>query len=91
MERACQTGRIRPPKPDVETMSENHHLTDLEIRIAYIEDTLNTLDAVIARQAEDIARLENANRTLLKKLEGMDDQLATMGSQPRDEPPPPHY
>jgi SlyX protein len=91
MESIRQTGRIRPPKPDVETMSENHDLTDLEIRIAYIEDTLNTLDAVIARQSEDIANLEKANRALIKKLEGMDDQLATLGPQSGDEPPPPHY
>lgn len=72
-------------------MSENHDLTDLEIRIAYIEDTLNTLDAVIARQSDEIARLEKANLALTKRLEGMDDQLATLGPQSGDEPPPPHY
>ena len=72
-------------------MSDNQRLTDLEIRLAYLEDTLTTLDGVIARQSDEIARLEQTTRALFKRLANLDEQLASLGPDQGDEPPPPHY
>lgn len=62
-------------------------LTDLETRLAYQDDTLEKLDAVIAGQARRMARLEAALERLTRRLEGLQQAV------PADEPDerPPHY
>lgn len=70
-------------------MSDNDRLSDLEIRLAYLEAGIDTLDQVVARQADQIEILLRANRELYQRLKSL---LAThQDSQPEEEEPPPHY
>lgn len=62
-------------------------LTDLETRLVYQEDTLEKLDAVIAAQAQRMARLEAALERLARRLEGL--QQAAPADEPDERPP--HY
>lgn len=62
-------------------------LTDLETRLAYQDDTLDKLDAVIAGQAQRIARLETALERLAQRLDGLQRPAPAEVSDER----PPHY
>ncbi|MCP8690287.1 SlyX family protein [Marinobacterium sedimentorum] len=69
-------------------MSDTQRLDDLESRIAFQEDTLDTLNAIVARQDMDIQRLTS----MVKALSGQVKQLAPASPDDlADEPPPPHY
>jgi SlyX protein len=69
-------------------MSDTQRLDDLESRIAFQEDTLDTLNAIVARQDIDIQRLTS----MVKALSGQVKQLAPASADDlADEPPPPHY
>ncbi len=69
-------------------MSDTQRLDDLESRIAFQEDTLDTLNAIVARQDLEIQRLTS----MVKALNGQVKQLAPASSDDlADEPPPPHY
>lgn len=71
-------------------MSDSNAITELEIRIAYLEDSLATLDGVVARQSEYISRLEVVQKRLYENLERL--QVRVEESEPEgQEPPPPHY
>ncbi len=70
-------------------MSDSDRLTDLEIRIAYLEDTLNALDGVVSRQTENINLLERMNQELYRRL--LELEVDGKDSRPGEEPPPPHY
>jgi len=67
----------------------NSRLIDLEVRFAYLEDTLNALDQVVSRQAEQIALLEQINRELYSRLQEL--QAGQKSSSAEKELPPPHY
>lgn len=69
-------------------MSTEQRIIDLEVRLAYQEDSLNALDQVVARQAEQITQLTEMNRELYRRLQDLLDQL---DQGPSDERPPPHY
>lgn len=70
-------------------MTENERLTELEVRLAYQEDTLNALDQVVSRQMEQIERLERMNRELYARI---GDLLGEQkDNRQGDELPPPHY
>jgi len=71
-------------------MTEADRLTELEIRMAYLEDALAALDAVITRQADLIDGLERQNRSLNEVLLTLRDRLDEIVPQ-GDEPRPPHY
>lgn len=71
-------------------MTETERLTDLEIRIAYMEDTLAALDRVIAGQSGQIERLEAVNKTLYDRLAGLQERLED-AKLPAAEIKPPHY
>jgi SlyX protein len=63
-------------------------LTELEVRLTFIDDTVHALGAADAEQALRIAALERIVRDLRSELAGMRAD-ATHSAQ--DEPPPPHY
>jgi len=69
------------------TADTEHRLTELEIKASYADDLLDTLNAVVARQQEQID-------LLLRELGHLRRQGADEGSAParnlRDELPP-HY
>ena len=63
-------------------------LADLQMRVAYMDDTIDQLNDIICRQQNQIDRLS-------KQLERCEQQLKSMlpllYEKPGDEPPPPHY
>lgn len=72
-------------------MSQNDletRLDELETRLAFQDDVINTLSEQVARQEMDIRELWEAKRLLHKQLE--DVSPSNIKSE-QDETPPPHY
>jgi len=69
-------------------MSVDEQIIELESRIAFQEDAIDKLSDVIARQEQEILRLE-------KMVQYLNQQVKTMAENPtrlpQDEAPPPHY
>jgi SlyX protein len=63
-------------------------LTELEVRLAFIDDTVNGLSSADAEIARRLDALERAMRDLRADIALMRSGL---GSDPATEPPPPHY
>jgi SlyX protein len=63
-------------------------LTELEVRLTFIDDTVHALSAADAEQALRIAALERVVRELRTELASV---RAGAGGDAHDEPPPPHY
>lgn len=65
-----------------------NRLIELESRVAFQENTLQALNAVIVRQQKDI-------ETLTLELQSLHAQLRSLAgsqeTQPGEDPPPPHY
>lgn len=61
---------------------------ELEVRLTFIDDTVQALAAADAEQSMRIEVLERMLRDLRSELVTM--RLA-QGSDPHSEPPPPHY
>ncbi len=62
-------------------------LTSLEMKCAYLEDFLNSLQEVVVKQGEQIAILENEKKALRKKISELSDMVE--GDIPQNRPP--HY
>ena len=66
----------------------DERLTNLEIKLAYAEETVRALDAVVSSQAQEIAlllnRLEKLDRRVTALVENGEDGLP-------DNERPPHY
>lgn len=71
------------PAPDTD-----QRLTELEIKASFAEDLLDTLNALVARQQEQIDVLLREVSRLRQR--GGDDGLSAGPRDPRDELPP-HY
>lgn len=69
-------------------MTDTSRLDALEIRITHQDAVIDDLNKMITAQWKEVDRL---TREILK----LEDRLATaemsMGSDPSDEPPPPHW
>ncbi|HOZ28922.1 MAG TPA: SlyX family protein [Hyphomonadaceae bacterium] len=69
-------------------MTDSSRLDALEIRIAHQDEAIDDLNKMITDQWKEIDRL---TREIVK----LEDRLASaensMGSDPGDEPPPPHW
>src|SRR6201991_5015729 len=63
-------------------------VTELEVRLAFVDDTVNELSSADAEIARRLDLLERAVRDLRSDLVNM---RAGIGSDPASEPPPPHY
>jgi SlyX protein len=63
-------------------------LVELETRIAFQDDTLQQLNAVVVRQQQEIDRLT-------REIEALKQQLRALApapvAGPAEETPPPHY
>lgn len=66
-------------------MSEGR-ITELEVKLAFAEDMLDTLNNTVFRQQEQIKRL-------LREVRELRDQLQSMPTEPRSlfDELPPHY
>ena len=60
---------------------------ELEVKVAYQEDTIQQLNEVIIRQQNEIDRLKTWYQEFNMRLEGLTESLQT---KPEDELPP-HY
>jgi SlyX protein len=63
-------------------------LIELEMRLAFIDDTVNGLSSADTEISRRLDRLERALRDLRSDLMNM---RAGLGSEAANEPPPPHY
>jgi SlyX protein len=64
-------------------------LTELEVRLTFIDDTVHALAGADADQSLRIAALERLVRDLRGELSSLRQDAG--GSDPHSEPPPPHY
>jgi len=63
-------------------------ITELEVRLAFVDDTVNGLSSADAEIARRLDLLERALRDLRSDLVNM---RAGIGGDAASEPPPPHY
>lgn len=68
-------------------MSEDERLTNIEIKLAYMEDFVNQIQEVAVKQAEEIEKLKHDNQILSQKLKDVYDNME--GDIPNRKPP--HY
>jgi SlyX protein len=63
-------------------------LTELEIKLTFVDDTVRALAQADADQSLRIAELERTLRDLRRELAS---QRLAQADDPHGEPPPPHY
>jgi SlyX protein len=63
-------------------------LDEMEVKLTFIDDTVQALTSADAEQSQRIAALERALRELHGELSSMRTASA---DDPHSEPPPPHY
>ena len=63
-------------------------LDELEVRLTFIDDTVNALASADAAQSQQITALERTLHELRNELASM---RVAQGADAHDEPPPPHY
>ena len=68
-------------------MSLEERVTDLESQLAFRDDTIQTLNDVLATQQRAVERLQLQMAALLKRQEEMAGQFESF----EEEAPPPHY
>lgn len=67
---------------------EDTHAVELEIKVAYLEDTIRQLDDEVFRQQRQIERLEILCGRLVQDLQAMADRV---GPTTAEQEIPPHY
>ncbi|MCQ4306506.1 SlyX family protein [Pseudomonas stutzeri] len=68
-------------------MELEQRITDLEARLAFQDDTIQTLNDVLFAQQRTVERLQAQLGVLARRQE---DMQSRMGGE-EDEAPPPHY
>jgi len=68
------------------TREINERINDLEFKVAYQEDTIESLNSVVSMQQQDILLLQEKLQHLAKLVEAYRPQQAMA-----DNEPPPHY
>ncbi len=66
----------------------NERLTELEVRVAFQDQTIQDLNEVVTRQQREIDRLVRELEVVKSLLAGL---APSMVIAPEDEKPPPHY
>lgn len=64
-------------------------IEDLQVRIAHQELAIEALNETVARQDQAIARLQQQLVEVTEMLREL--KPSPLGSEPTEEPPPPHY
>ncbi|MGH1461336.1 MAG: SlyX family protein [Neptuniibacter sp.] len=70
-------------------MKDQERITELESRVAFQEETLDTLNDAVSKQELEIERLTRMIKVISQQLKSL--RLDNPSSAPDDEPPPPHY
>ncbi|GAB5344919.1 SlyX family protein [Pseudomonas fluorescens] len=68
-------------------MDLQERVTDLESRLAFQDDTIDTLNSILVAQQRAVERLQLQMMALLKRQEEMVGQFESS----EEEAPPPHY
>ena len=68
-------------------MDLEQRVADLESRLAFQDDAMQTLSDVVYEQERHIGRLQLQMQALLRRLEELQGQVGVAD----DEAPPPHY
>ncbi|PXV61394.1 SlyX protein [Dyella jiangningensis] len=68
--------------------SLQQRLTELEVRLTFVDDTVNALASADAELSMRLAALEDLIRGLRSELSAL---RTSQGHDPHSEPPPPHY
>ena len=63
-------------------------IAELETQLAFQEDTLQTLNAIVTRQQQQIDKLNHDIQSLLAQMQQLGD---AMQRPEAEEAPPPHY
>lgn len=63
-------------------------LTNLEVKVAFQDDLLESLNRIVAQQQREIDLLQGEIRVLYDQLKSLQPSLI---ATPAEEPPPPHY
>lgn len=66
----------------------DQRLTELEVKLTFLDDAVHALAAADANQSVRIAALEQALRALRGELSSL---RVADADDPHSEPPPPHY
>ncbi len=66
-------------------------LTDLEIKVAYQEQTIEELNQALVKQELALQKLERVSRELLKRVDSMDTNAESGRSPSASDEVPPHY
>jgi SlyX protein len=66
----------------------NKRLTELEVRVAFQDKTIQDLNEVVTNQQRQIDRLAKALEAMKSRLSGL---APAMVMPQEDEKPPPHY
>ena len=69
-------------------MTDAERLDALEMRIAYQDETIEDLNKTVVAQWKEIERLTREFAMLSDRMARAEEGV---GSDPADEPPPPHY
>ncbi|KZZ57236.1 hypothetical protein A3762_02150 [Oleiphilus sp. HI0125] len=64
-----------------------HKLEELEMKLAFQDDTIDTLNQIVTKQSRDIQDLWTANKVLKQSL----NEMKSGNEDNAPEPPPPHY
>lgn len=65
------------------------HIVELESKLAFQEDTINSLSNELLEHQKRIDRLSQQVMLLAEKLRNLPDDQGIL--RPEEEPPPPHY
>lgn len=63
-------------------------MDELEMRLAFQDDTIQALNEVVSRQDLELGRLQRALELLARRQA---DLAASMPGETEDDQPPPHY
>lgn len=63
-------------------------LTELEVKLAFVDDTMTTLNATVSEHDRVLKDIRLAVEQIRAELTGVRTALS---HDARDEPPPPHY
>lgn len=70
------------------TQSDQDHIEDLQMRIAFLEQNLDELNDIVTSQQTQLAMVERAMRYLSSRMEQVSPGNIRSAE---DETPPPHY
>ena len=69
-------------------MKSEERLTDIEIKLAHLENLVEQLNKVVADQQNELYQLKKTNRQIMDFAESMKSYVI---KEQREEAPPPHY